>query len=185
MPAATRPVPQPSVPQPTGTSSNAGAGAPLDPIVQQAVTNLPSTTVQGAFALHEQNLQPYNGQPSQSTASWNTTTPSQQYSGTPPQPSGNFSQPVNQAPVIINNTVVQKSNGAGIAGFVLALICALFSWTPGINWILWILGLIFSLVGVFRKPKGLAIAGLVISFIDIIIIIALISAVGSMFAFLT
>jgi hypothetical protein len=39
---------------------------------------------------------------------------------------------------------------------------------------------LFSLIGVFRKPKGLAIAGLVISSIDIIIVIAFFGAMLSL-----
>ncbi|NLX72377.1 MAG: hypothetical protein GXY94_03625 [Bacteroidales bacterium] len=69
-----------------------------------------------------------------------------------------------------------KSNGAGVAGFVLALLGLIFSWIPVLNWILWILGLIFSIIGVTKKPKGLAIAGLIISFIAIIVLIAVVGA---------
>lgn len=68
----------------------------------------------------------------------------------------------------------KKGNGLGTAGFVLSLIGLIFCWVPVVNFILWILGLILSAVGVFRKPKGLAIAGLCISFIDIIILISLV-----------
>lgn len=42
--------------------------------------------------------------------------------------------------------------------------------------ILWILGAIFSLVGIFRAPRGLAIAGTVISFIGIIVLITFFGA---------
>jgi hypothetical protein len=42
---------------------------------------------------------------------------------------------------------------------------------PVLGWILWLLGLIFSFAGVFKTPKGLAIAGLVISLIGIILLI--------------
>ena len=69
-----------------------------------------------------------------------------------------------------------KSNGSGVAGFVLALLGLIFSWIPVLNWILWILGLIFSIIGVTKKPKGLAIAGLIISFIAIIVLIAVVGA---------
>ena len=71
----------------------------------------------------------------------------------------------------------KKSNGLAVAGFVLALLGLLFSWVPVVGWILWTLGLIFSLIGVFRKPRGLAIAGLIITFINLIILIFVISAI--------
>ena len=63
-------------------------------------------------------------------------------------------------PTIIVNQPVPKSNGMGTAGFVLALLALFLGWVPVVGWILWVLGLIFSCVGVFRTPKGLAIAGL-------------------------
>ena len=62
----------------------------------------------------------------------------------------------------------RPSNGTGTAGFVLALIGLILSWIPIIGFIGWILlgiGLILSLIGVFFKPRGLAIAGLIISVI--------------------
>ena len=74
-----------------------------------------------------------------------------------------------------------RKNGIGTAGFVLALIGLIFSWLPVVNWIVWALGFIFSLIGVFRKPKGLAIAGLIISLIGVIIIVTLLSVLAAAF----
>ena len=78
-----------------------------------------------------------------------------------------------QGQTIIINQQQKKSNGLGIAGFVLALIALFLVWVPVLGWILWLLGLIFSFIGVFKKPKGLAIAGLVISLIGIIVLIVI------------
>lgn len=72
-----------------------------------------------------------------------------------------------------------KSNGMGTAGFVLALIGLFLSWIPFLGWTIWILGLIFSIIGIFRKPKGLAIAGLCISCIGLILLILLAGALAS------
>lgn len=72
----------------------------------------------------------------------------------------------------------KKSNGIGTAGFVLALIALFLGWIPFIGWIIWILGLIFSFIGVFKPPRGLAIAGLIISFIGIILLIVIFGAIG-------
>ena len=87
----------------------------------------------------------------------------------------------NDRTTVIVNQVEKKSNGVGIAGFVLALCALFFSWIPVLNWILWILGLILSFVGIFRKPKGLAIAGLIISCLGLILIIVLASVLASIF----
>ena len=79
----------------------------------------------------------------------------------------------------MENQVAQK-NGIGAAGFVLALIGLIFCWVPILNWILWILGVIFSFIGVFKRPKGLSIAGLVISFIWIIVFFTILGALFSL-----
>ncbi len=78
---------------------------------------------------------------------------------------------------VINNIQQSKSNGLGTAGFVLALISFLFCWVPGVNWVVWFLGAIFSIIGCFKEPRGLAIAGTVISSIDIIVLISIIGAI--------
>ena len=73
---------------------------------------------------------------------------------------------------------VKKKNGIGTAGFILAIIGLVFCWVPVLDYILWFLGFLFSFIGVFKKPRGLSIAGLIISCIGIIIIIAVIGAVA-------
>ena len=82
----------------------------------------------------------------------------------------------NSGKTIIINQVQKKSNGIGTAGFVLALIALFLGWIPFLGWIIWILGLIFSFVGVFKSPRGLSIAGLIISFIGIIMLIVVFGA---------
>ena len=92
---------------------------------------------------------------------------------------------------IIINRQPNPTNSLGTAGFVLAIIGfflswipvlgwiigLFFSWMPVVGWIIWILGLIFSFCGIFKAPKGLAIAGLVISLIDLIILIVIASSI--------
>ncbi len=73
-------------------------------------------------------------------------------------------------------TVQNKGNGLGVAGFVLALLAVLFCWIPIIYLILWVMGLIFSLIGVLKAPRGLAIAGLVISSLWIILTLIIFGA---------
>ena len=85
----------------------------------------------------------------------------------------------NQGQTIIVNQQESKSNGIGTAGFVLALIALFLGWIPILGWILWILGLILSFVGIFKKPKGLAIAGLVISLLGLILLIFIIAGLAA------
>lgn len=86
--------------------------------------------------------------------------PMNQYPGQP-YPGGQY-QPVPQSNV----------NGFGIAGFSLAILAIIFCWTPGFNFICWFLGLVFSIVGLcVKKSKALAIAGLIISLVNLIILV--------------
>ena len=61
----------------------------------------------------------------------------------------------------------------GIAGFVLSLLALVLGGVPGVNAILFLLSLIFSIIGVSKKnrKKGLAIAGLAISVVVLILLI--------------
>lgn len=76
--------------------------------------------------------------------------------------------------------VVKQGNGMGTAGFVLAILALVLCWVPVLNCILWLLGLIFSIVGMFKPKKGLAIAGLVISCFWIILILVVLGSVAAM-----
>ena len=66
------------------------------------------------------------------------------------------------------------------AGFVLALIGIFLGWIPVLGWLVWFLGVIFSIIGIFRKPKGLAIAGTVLSFIDLIILMTIFGGLATL-----
>ena len=82
------------------------------------------------------------------------------------------------AQTIIIQQAEKKSNGMGIAGFVLALLALFLGWIPVLGWLMWLLGLVFSCVGMFKKPKGLAIAGLIISLISLIFLIVVFGALA-------
>ncbi len=81
---------------------------------------------------------------------------------------------------VIINQQVRKTNGIGIAGFILALISLLICWIPILSWVLWVLGAIFSFVGLFKTPRGLAIAGTIISAVTLVILILCIAAVTAL-----
>lgn len=70
------------------------------------------------------------------------------------------------------------SNGLGIAGFILALLALFLGWIPILGWILWALGLLFSFIGLFKAPRGFAIAGFILSAFDLIAILFLFSFFG-------
>lgn len=105
---------------------------------------------------------------------------SQAYSNPQPynesQPYGNV-QVYNSSPYY---PAESKSNGLGIAGFVLAIIALFLGWIPIFGWIIWVIGLILSFLGVSKTPKGLAIAGLIISLIDLILLLVVFAGIASM-----
>lgn len=76
----------------------------------------------------------------------------------------------------------QKTNGFGLAGFIISLLCLLGCWVPVANWIMWTLGLVFSLIGVFRQPRGFAIAGLCISCASLIMILVVVGLLAGIIA---
>ena len=86
--------------------------------------------------------------------------------------------PSNQQQVIVH--VENRSNGSGTAGFIFELLGLLFSWAPVIGWIIWAFGLLFSFIGLFKKPRGLAIVGFLLSLIDVILLIALAGLVAGL-----
>lgn len=129
---------------------------------------------------------PYGGQfPNHPQAGQPVASPSQPYppqvqtSGSPANPAvestPNTSMSTN---VYVNASVSGQRNGIGTAGFVLALLGAFLSWVPFAGWILWVLGAILSVVGLFRTPRGMAIAGTVISFFNLIVLIVILLTVG-------
>lgn len=74
-----------------------------------------------------------------------------------------------------------KSNGLGTAGFITSLLGLLLSWIPVLGWILWLVGALLSLIGVFKSPRRLAITGLILSLITLGIGMLFIELIGSAF----
>ena len=56
-----------------------------------------------------------------------------------------------------------QTNNLGLAGFIVSLVAILF--TP-----LWVVSLIISFMGLFKKPRGFAIAGFLISLFGILVL---------------
>lgn len=81
--------------------------------------------------------------------------------------------------------VDNRSNGIGTAGFVLALLTLFFGWIPFLGWVMWLLGLIFSAVGISKAKKvkkgmGLSVAGLIISLIGVIMLFILAGSIATL-----
>ena len=101
------------------------------------------------------------------------------------QPQVVNTQPINVQPVDENYSVEHPHeashervpfNAAGMTGMVLALL-SLLNWIPVIGFVLgWIVALVFSIVGLCRPKKGMAITGLILCLIILIIVIIVISS---------
>lgn len=92
--------------------------------------------------------------------------------------------PTQQPTSTHNETVVvvekeSKSNGCAVAGFVMAILGLLLGWIPIVGWAIWFIGFILCVIGLFKSPRGMAIIGLIITFIDFIIISAIVGGIAS------
>lgn len=88
----------------------------------------------------------------------------------------NTTTQTNTTTVVVNE---RGSNGLGTAGFVFSILAFFVCWVPILDFVIWFLGALFSFLGLFKRPRGLAIAGFILSFIGIII---LITVFGSLYA---
>ena len=137
----------------------------LRPSTQGTKTGAPTATKpveKSAPANANQNVQPTTA------ASANAANPATAGQTTSTTAGGNT--------IYVQTGTPQQTNGMGTAGFVLALISFLFSWIPGVSYLVWFLGALFSFIGLFKQPKGLAIAGFILSFFDLIVVIFVSSA---------
>ena len=71
-------------------------------------------------------------------------------------------------------------NSLGLAGFILAILGLFVGEIPLIGWLVWFLGALFSVIGLFKKPKGFAIAGTIVSFIGLIAILIIGSIIAGL-----
>ncbi len=63
-------------------------------------------------------------------------------------------------------------------GFALSMLALVLGWIPMLGWVLWLGGLICSLIGLARQPRWSAVAGLVTS-VTVMVMAMCISAIGS------
>lgn len=153
------------------TSINENHTAPVENSGAAATTPMPGATIPPAPA-------PGAAMPQ---AQIMTMNPDGTYSAQPQsmQPGAPYGSPQTIIIQTAPTPAAPSSNGIGTAGFVFSLLSFLFSWTVIGGAIIWFLGLLFSFIGMFRKPRGLAIAGFVLCIPSIILIIVLFTLFGS------
>jgi len=104
------------------------------------------------------------------------------YPQTPAQPQPApmpFQQMASYAPQQPTTIIVQEknnSNAIGVIGFICSLVSILLCGVGGIGIFVWIFGFLFSLIGIFKKPRGFAIAGFIISLIDLLALFIILGA---------
>ena len=64
----------------------------------------------------------------------------------------------------------KRTNKLGKTGFTLSILALCFCWFPPLSIFLGVLAITFSVIGMFRAPRGLAFAGIIICCCDGIII---------------
>ena len=69
-------------------------------------------------------------------------------------------------------------NGYGIAGFILSLFGLPIAGAFVVSSIFWLFGLIFSIIGMFKRPRGFAIAGLIISLLSFLLFLGALMIFG-------
>ena len=74
---------------------------------------------------------------------------------------------------------VRRRNGFGNAGLTLSILGLVFLWLPVADVILWLLGFVFSFIGVFNRPRGKAVAGLINSVVSVAVVLCFYSQNGS------
>ena len=88
-------------------------------------------------------------------------------------PNGPYSNPGQYPPRPQPKPKKKGSNVMGILGFVFSLLAYLLSFIGG-QLIFWPLGLVFSIIGLFKAPRTFAITGFILSIIYIIVFLMVI-----------
>ncbi|MFT4186221.1 MAG: zinc ribbon domain-containing protein [Micrococcaceae bacterium] len=84
--------------------------------------------------------------------------------------------------VVQNQIEVKQKNTVGFFGFILALVGLFFGWIPLLGPVCYFLGWVLSIIGLFRKPRGFAITGLIISSVDIILFALILGRIFAAFS---
>ena len=106
-------------------------------------------------------------------------TPVQPLSASVPPPIQPEPAAVQPQPAAVEPQPVRRKNGIATAGLVLSIVGLALCWFPFVNLVLWFLGILFSFIGVFKRPRGKAIAGLIISVVSIVVILIIYAVYGT------
>ena len=75
----------------------------------------------------------------------------------------------------------EQKNVIGLVGMCVAIVALVFSMVPVVGWILWFFGELFSVIGLFKKPRTCAVIGFVVSLMGLILTVFVGSIIKSIF----
>ena len=74
---------------------------------------------------------------------------------------------------VVSANQTEQKNVIGLVGMIVAIVALVFSMVPGLGWILWFFGELFSVIGLFKKPRTCAVIGFVLSLMGLVLTLLL------------
>ena len=69
---------------------------------------------------------------------------------------------------VVSANQKEQKNVIGLVGMIVAIVALVFSTVPVLGWILWFFGELFSVIGLFKKPRTCAVIGFVLSLMGLV-----------------
>ena len=70
---------------------------------------------------------------------------------------------------VVSANQTEQKNVIGLVGMIVAIVALVFSMVPVLGWILWFFGELFSVIGLFKKPRTCAVIGFILSLMGLVL----------------
>ena len=74
---------------------------------------------------------------------------------------------------VVSANQTEQKNVIGLVGMIVAIVALVFSMVPVLGWILWLFGELFSVIGLFKKPRTCAVIGFILSLMGLVLTLLL------------
>lgn len=74
---------------------------------------------------------------------------------------------------VVSANQTEQKNVFGLVGMIVAIVALVFSMVPVLGWILWFFGELFSVIGLFKKPRTCAVIGFILSLMGLVLTLLL------------
>ncbi|MBR4689279.1 MAG: hypothetical protein IKO90_02330 [Bacteroidales bacterium] len=74
---------------------------------------------------------------------------------------------------VVSANQTEQKNVIGLVGMIIAIVALVFSMVPVLGWILWFFGELFSVIGLFKKPRTCAVIGFILSLMGLVLTLLL------------